>query len=150
MSDKTIRLYEGLFLLSQNATADLAAAVEHIRNILTRHEAEILVLRKWDERKLAYPIRGQKRGLFILAYFKAPSSMLGAIDRDCVLSESILRSMVIKADHVGDVELELAKKEENLTIEIKLKENKPAAAVVVDDLTEDAIPSSLDFEDEMR
>ncbi len=132
MAEHPIRLYEGLFLLAQSATADLTAATETVRNMITRHGGEIVILRKWDERKLAYPIRGQKRGLYLIAYFKAPSSALAAIDRDAVLSEVVLRAMVIKADHVGDVELELAKKEENLTVEIKLREEKPAAKPAVD------------------
>ncbi len=132
MAEHPIRLYEGLFLLAQSATADLAAATEAVRNMITRHGGEILILRKWDERKLAYPIRGQKRGLYLITYFKAPSSALTAIDRDAVLSEIVLRAMVIKADHVGDIELELAKKEENLTVEIKLREEKPAAKPAID------------------
>ena len=132
MAEHPIRLYEGLFLLAQSATADLAAATEAVRNMITRHGGEILILRKWDERKLAYTIRGQKRGLYLITYFKAPSSALTAIDRDAVLSEIVLRAMVIKADHVGDIELELAKKEENLTVEIKLREEKPAAKPAID------------------
>jgi len=30
-------------------------------------------MRKWDERRLAYEIKKQKRGLYILCYFKAPT-----------------------------------------------------------------------------
>lgn len=136
-----------MFLLAQSATADLAAATDTVRNMITRHGGEILILRKWDERKLAYPIRGQKRGLYLIAYFKAPSSALAAIDRDAVLSEIVLRGMVIKADHVGEIELELAKKEENLTVEIKLRDNeKPAAKpeVETDDLE---VPDLSELED---
>ncbi|NJL32331.1 MAG: hypothetical protein HC898_12340, partial [Phycisphaerales bacterium] len=95
--------------------------------------------------KLAYPIRGQKRGLYLIAYFKAPSLAITAIDRDAVLSEIVLRSMIIKADHVGDIELELAKKEENLTVEIKLREEKPVEKSVDTDGIE--IPDLSEIEE---
>lgn len=110
MTEVRIHLYEGMFLLSPQAgVADLTGAIDHIREILNRAEAEILILNKWDERKLAYEIKKQKRGLFILAYFKARASQIANIDRDCNLSEQVLRSLIVRADHVGDLELEAAK-----------------------------------------
>ncbi len=107
-------LYEGLFLLSQSAASDLNAATEHLKHILTRGEAEILVLRKWEERRLAYPIKGQKRGTYLIAYFHVPPQQLPNMERALNLSENILRSMILRADHVGEVELDMAKRGERL------------------------------------
>jgi small subunit ribosomal protein S6 len=115
-------LYEGLFLINQANTPDLPAALEHVREILARAEAEVLVLAKWDDRKLVYPIKGQKRGLYILSYFKARGVQLANIDRDCNLSERILRAMLIRAEHVGDAELEQAKRQaEQTATEVRLR-----------------------------
>lgn len=110
MSEIRINLYEGMFLISQQAVAnDLAGAIQHVRDILTRAEAEIVILSRWDERKLAYEIKKQKRGLFVLAYFNARASQIANIDRDCNLSEQVLRSLIIRADYMGEAEMELAK-----------------------------------------
>ncbi len=113
-SASTYPLYEGLFLISQSAASDLNAATEHLRQILTRGEAEIIVLRKWDERRLAYPIKGQKRGTYLIAYFHVPPQKLQGIERELNLSEQVLRAMMLRADHVGEVELEAAKRGEKL------------------------------------
>ncbi|MCK6477813.1 MAG: 30S ribosomal protein S6, partial [Phycisphaerales bacterium] len=83
--------YEAMFLLSQAVAADLGGAVEHIKEIISRGHGEILAMRKWDDRRLAYEIDGQKRGVYILVYFKAPNDQLGHIERDCNLSEKVLR-----------------------------------------------------------
>ena len=64
-------LYEGMFLLSQQSAADLTAAVAQMREIFNRAQAEVVGLYKWDERKLAYPIAGQRRGVFLLGMFRA-------------------------------------------------------------------------------
>lgn len=122
----TLPLYEGMFLINQQITSgDLQSALDEVQQILTRAEAEIVLVRKWDERKLAYEIKGQKRGLFILAYFRARATMLANIERDCNLSDAVIRSMVLRADHIGDTELELAKQDEAATrTEAKLR--KPA------------------------
>src|SRR2546430_5824361 len=37
---------------------------------------------KWDDRKLAYPIRGHKKGVYHLTYFKADSRKMSEIDHD--------------------------------------------------------------------
>lgn len=122
MAEVRVNLYEGMFLLNQQAVAaDFNAAIEHVREILNRAEAEILILSKWDERKLAYEIRNQKRGLFVLAYFKARASQIANIDRDCNLSEQVLRALIIRADYMGEAELEVAKKNAELSLEAKLR-----------------------------
>lgn len=116
------RLYEGLFLLDQHAVAaDFGACIEHLKELLNRAEAQVLVLKKWADTKLAYEIKGQKRGTFVLAYFHAPSNKLVGLERDCNLSERIIRNMVLQADHIGEEELEAAKNDDGLAIEAKLR-----------------------------
>lgn len=112
MSNVNSKLYEGMFLVNQQAAAgDLAAAIEHVQQILNRAGAEIVVLHKWDERKLAFPIKSQKRGLYIYALFNVEGVQLANIERDCNLSELVMREMLLRADYMGEVEIELAKQQ---------------------------------------
>lgn len=97
--------YEAMFLFGPSATADLDAAVNLARAIIERHEGQILVIKKWDERKLAYEINGQKRGTYIIAFFKAPGKAIAAIEREVSLGEEILRVMVLKANHLNQEEM---------------------------------------------
>ena len=65
-------VYECMFLLDTNKVAgDVPAAAATIKQILERNHAEVLANRPWDERRLAYPIQGHKKGLYYLTYFKA-------------------------------------------------------------------------------
>ena len=73
------RPYEGMFLFPQSASADLQGSTDLVKEILTRNGAEILSMAKWDERKLAYDIAGNKRGLYILAFFRTVSDRLASI-----------------------------------------------------------------------
>ncbi len=130
MAESKARLYEGLFLINQEAIAsDFSGCLQHIRQILDRASAEVLVLRKWDERKLAYDIKGQSRGTFLLAYFNALPDKIAGIERDCNLSEIVLRALVLRADHVGETELELAKREKEFTaVEAALRSERGGPA----------------------
>ena len=101
------RLYEALFLVdSGEAAADWQGINDHVKKILERNEAEIVKICKWDERPLAYPILGRKRGTYILVYFNAPCGKLGAIDRDAQLSERIIRVLILRGDHITPEDME--------------------------------------------
>lgn len=109
MADETQPLYEGLFLFNiQAINGDLNVALEHMNEILSRADAEVVALSRWDERKLAYEIKGQKRGLYILAYFRVRGPQIANIERDVNLSEYLLRCLILRADHMGEIEIEQA------------------------------------------
>ena len=122
MSDNTKRIYEGLFLFPQSAVGDMQGAVDHVNSILNRAEAEVLALSKWDERRLAYDIKGNKRGVYFLAYFKAGHDKLAGIERDCNLSEQLLRALVTRADHIPQELIEGSEGRDQLADEIKMRE----------------------------
>jgi small subunit ribosomal protein S6 len=114
--------YEGLFLFPQAQAGSLQAAVDHLKAILGRANAQIISLRKWDERRLAYEIKGNKRGIYFLVYFRVPGTALTGIERACNLSELLLRSMIIRADHLTQEQMEAADGSAELADEIRLRE----------------------------
>lgn len=129
MADPTPVLYEALFLVNQAALAtDSVGVTAHIQEMLDRAEAETLTLQKWDERKLAYPVENQKRGTFLIAYFNVRPTQIANIERDCNLSEQVLRVMFIRADHMGEIELQAALEGRVLNEEEPETEAQPAAA----------------------
>jgi small subunit ribosomal protein S6 len=142
MDQTPTSLYEGLFLLNQQAVADLNGAIEHLREIFSRAKAEVVVMKKWGERRLAYEIKGQKRGVYILVYFNAQHDQLAHIERDCNLSEIVLRELVLRAEHIGETELELAKKDADLSLEVKLRSDlsNPVTAAASEAKPEAASP----------
>jgi small subunit ribosomal protein S6 len=118
-----------MFLMSQSAvSAGLDSATDTVRGMLDRVEAEVLALSKWEERKLAYPIEGQKRGTFLLAYFKVKPTQIVNVERDCNLSEDVLRVMMTRADHMGETELAAALNAAEVVADEPAPEEEPAEA----------------------
>jgi small subunit ribosomal protein S6 len=71
---------------------------------------EVVVSRLWEERRLAYPIAGQRKGTYWLFYFRGPSSILAPLNREWEIQDGILRHLVLKVHpHLVDVVLEHAK-----------------------------------------
>ena len=90
-------VYECLLMLdTSKVSGDVPAAVAQIESTFTKHHSEILASRPWDERRLAYPVNGQKKALYYLIYFKTDAQSLVAIERDFKLNESILRYLTLR------------------------------------------------------
>ena len=101
------KVYEAMFLVdSALAAADWEGTNQLIKTILEKAEAQIISIRKWDERKLAYDIAGKSRGTYILCYFNAPASKISQIERDVQLSEKIMRVLILRADHLTQQDME--------------------------------------------
>jgi len=89
-------IYECLLLLDTTKLAgDQATAVAQLHATMEKHHAKVLASRPWDDRRLAYPIKGQKKGLFYLLYFEAPGKAVVGIEADFKLNETILRHMIL-------------------------------------------------------
>lgn len=103
MKTVAAKLYEGMFLVdSALAASDWQGVIDTIRSILDKAGVEIVSVDKWDERKLAYGIKGKGRGTYILAYFRAEGSQVAPIERAAMLSEDVMRVLILCVEGVEE------------------------------------------------
>lgn len=94
-----INAYEGMFILDSNRYGrDPAGISAQLNDAVTKLGGEILVSRLWEERRLAYPIAGHRKGTYWLSYFKLDSQQLTTLNRELHLNDNVLRSLVLKVD----------------------------------------------------
>ena len=117
MADKT-RTYEGLFLFGTAAGTNLQGTLDRVAKLVTDAGGEVILNKKFDERRLAYEIKKQKRGLYVLCYFSAPNTTVSAIDREVRLSDDVLRHLIISADHLSREEMEAMEPQKYEPIEL--------------------------------
>jgi len=99
-----LRMYEGLFLIDNaHANTEWDNVVKHIHDILQKNGAEILKTEKWGEKKLAYKIKGHKRGTYLLIHFNAKNSAIATVRRDFQLSDYIVRFLIVKDDKIEEL-----------------------------------------------
>lgn len=95
----TVNVYEGMFILDSNRySRDPVGISGQVPEMIQKLGGEVLANRLWEERRLAYPIDGHRKGTYWLAYFKLDATQLTALNRQCQLSESILRTLFLKVD----------------------------------------------------
>jgi len=90
-------LYEAMFIVdSAKAKEDYDKAEKACLDCITRHGGTIVKSIKWDDRRLAYEIEGIKRGTYILVHFEAEGEALGRIERQAMLSETVVRALILR------------------------------------------------------
>lgn len=99
MASKATNTYEGMFILDPSKYArDPVATSQQIGEMIVQNGGTVLASRLWDERKLAYPINGHKKGVYWLAYFKMSGDGIGPLERQCAINDDIIRQLILKVE----------------------------------------------------
>lgn len=113
--------YEVMFLANQAAAASFGDLLAHINHLLQRANAEVIAMKKWDERRLAFEIDKQKRGVYILSYINCPTDMVSHLERDVQISDQLMRVLITSADHLTDEEIKANDDRTGLDTEAKMR-----------------------------
>jgi small subunit ribosomal protein S6 len=114
-----------MFLVdSSQAGADWDGIIGAIRTILEKAGAEIDSMRKWDDRRLAYEIKGKNRGTYILSYFRVDGERIQDIERAVQLSEKIMRVLILSAEGQSPEDIE----KETPATKVEMEKEKRKAA----------------------
>jgi small subunit ribosomal protein S6 len=78
------------------------SAKDSVAAIFTKHSAKILSSRRWDERRLAYPMNGQVRATYLLIYMEIETGNIPVLRRDLQFSDALLRYMITDCPDVPE------------------------------------------------
>ncbi len=126
MSD-TLRKYEGLFLFGSSASVSTDDALGVVRGYIEKHGGKIHILKKWDDRRLAYEIKKQSRGVYFLSFFEAPPAAVDQINREVNLGTQVLRCLITDASHLSAEEVD-AMQPQKPAPRKKTEDDEPARA----------------------
>ena len=130
----TEHIYEGLFILdTEKYSRDPEGVSNQIAETVEAMGGKVSVSRLWEERRLAYPIKGQKRGTYWLAYFRLDTDKVKDLNRQFQINGNILRFLLLAVD---------PRLEEMLVEHAKAgpihRDESELAATALDDVDDDA------------
>ena len=108
METKVKKLYEAMFLVDSAQASDWDRTISTLESVLKKADGEIVSMRKWSERKLAYEINGKTRGTYILCYFRADGERIREIEKAVQLSDQIMRVLILSAEGMDKEHIEKA------------------------------------------
>ena len=130
-------VYECMFIFdSNNYARDPAGVSGRIPKMVVQFGGEVLASRLWNEQRLAYPIKGHRKGTYWLSYFRMDSTKLAAFRRACQLNEDIIRSLMLKVDPRLVDALVAHARGEGVRRRVE-EETPPAPAAAVDEVVEE-------------
>jgi small subunit ribosomal protein S6 len=103
VAEKTVaeKLYEGMFLLDSGRFAtDAKGSADQILAMIQKCGGSIVAHRPWQDGRLAYAIKGHRKGLHYLVYFKMPGAGIRDLKRACTLNELVLRHVMVNHPQV--------------------------------------------------
>ena len=90
--------YESVIILSANASEETTVAFGEKMKELISANGELTNVEEWGKKTLAYEIKKQTEGYYILFTFTANPEFIAEFERILRLDEVVLKHMVIKIE----------------------------------------------------
>ena len=92
-------LYEHLLIARQDISAQqVDALATHLKTIVEGEGGKVEKQEYWGLRGLAYRIKKNRKGHYVLLNINAPSSAVVELERQLKINEDVLRFMSVKVD----------------------------------------------------
>ncbi|MGN0929162.1 MAG: 30S ribosomal protein S6 [Alphaproteobacteria bacterium] len=90
-------IYETVFILRQDLTVQQVDELsKNFKKIITDGNGKLLKEENWGLRTLAYKIKKNKKGHYVLFETEAPATAIAEFERKMGINENVLRFMTIK------------------------------------------------------
>ena len=94
-----MNIYENIVILNASLSdEEIETAAGKITDLITNSGGTILKTDVWGRRKLAYEIKKQKKGFYILFLFQAPSPVIRKLEDYYKVYDPVVKFLVIRLD----------------------------------------------------
>jgi small subunit ribosomal protein S6 len=92
-----MNIYESMIILNAAISDEEAdAAVTRIKDLITGQGGEVLKVDVWGRRKLSYEIKKQKKGLYVLLFYKAPASTIRKLEELFKVFDTVVKYIIFR------------------------------------------------------
>jgi small subunit ribosomal protein S6 len=92
-----MNIYENVVILNAAISDEEAETViSKIKDVITGQGGEVLKVDLWGRRKLAYEIKKQKKGFYVLLIYKTPAATVKKLEEFYKVYDAVLKYMVLK------------------------------------------------------
>ena len=98
----SLALYETIFIVRPDRGEEVKEFTDKFKKIIQDLGAEVNEVEEWGLRELAYPIRKQRKGYYVLMRHRATRGTVDELERHIKLNEGILRFLTVRLDEELD------------------------------------------------
>ena len=116
----TDKMYESAVLINAALEDDqIQSIISRIKELISSNDGEITDVEDWGRKRLAYMIKKNKIGYYVIIRFSAQPELISMLERFYKLDENILRYLTIKLSKNALEQIE--KNKTQLTAEAEVK-----------------------------
>ncbi len=94
-----VRPYEALYVVHPELQdEEITPISEKYKQVVESQDGEVESINRWEKRRLAYEVKGQREGIYVLMNFKGESKAAAELDRVFRISEDVLRHLIVRRD----------------------------------------------------
>src|SRR2546427_11842764 len=94
-----MRRYELMLVIRPDVPDDRSQAViDRTTRQITSSGGQILKVAPWGRRRLAYPIDRHREGAYHIVVFEAPTTAIAELERGILITEEVLRHLVVRQE----------------------------------------------------
>jgi len=91
-----MRTYESIFIVHPEVIGDdQVALIDKYKTILSDQGADVLKLENWGTRTLAYQVKKQSKGCYVLVIFDAEPTVIAEFERRMRIDEKVIKFQTI-------------------------------------------------------
>ncbi len=95
--------YESVYIARQDISAQqVDALTETVKSIITDQGGSVLKVESWGLRTLAYRVKKNRKGHYVLLNIDAPAAAITEMERQMRIHEDVLRYMTIRVDELEE------------------------------------------------
>jgi len=88
--------YETIYILRSDVDADTADRVQaRVAEVVERAKGKLVKVEAWGRRKLAYPVKKQRRGVYVYVKFVGAGGLVQELERNLKLQDAVLKFQTV-------------------------------------------------------
>ena len=93
-----MRKYEVIFIIRSMEEDSTAAVIDKFRKLIAAQGGNITKEGLWGKRRLAYEIKKEAEGFYVLFYVTCEPKCVAECDRVMKITDEILKHMIVRSD----------------------------------------------------
>jgi small subunit ribosomal protein S6 len=99
-----VREYETIYILRSDVDAETAQRVQaRVSDALEREHGKLVKVEAWGRRRLAYPLRKQRRGVYVYLKYVGGGGLVAEVERNLKLQDAVIKFMTVQSAEDVDV-----------------------------------------------
>jgi small subunit ribosomal protein S6 len=140
-----VRRYELMLVFSPEAPDErISAIIDRTTRQITAAGGQIIKVAPWGRRRLAYAIDRHREGAYHIVVFEAPTPVIGELERGILITEEVLRHLIVRQERPARAMRDSATGDEALLPSAEDDEEEDDGRERIDESESEAAPAAID------